>query len=302
MLARLLKWLLLLEALFWLAIGLGLSHAGGLPTEGALVVFFAGPIFLRALWLFGLFVGGLRHTWDKSRVLGFADLAALFFREWTTLIRVYSLLLPLERRMMAHDDLPALPRFARPVILVHGYRCNRAYWRWMREALEARGHAVATLNLEPLLGDIDDYSAQLAARIETVCSTTGAEQVCIIGHSMGALVALAYLRNHGAARVVKFIALGGPFGGSWLARFGSGRSARQMRPGNPWLEALKASDATRGVEVTTIASLHDCYVAPEDARLDQARVRQLAAVGHLEMGWSEPVLQEICEALDYFAS
>lgn len=298
MLARLLKWMLLFEGVFWLGLGLAAHAHGRLQPFGVGVIVLCGPLGVRAVWLLGLFAGGLKNTWDPRSPLSLPQLLKLFFREWTALLRVFGLLCPFERRLMGADRLAPLASFSMPVVLVHGYRCNRGIWYWMRSLLESRGHTVATLNLEPLLGDIDDYATQLAARIEAVCKATGAQRVALIGHSMGALTALAYLRRYGTARAAKLITLGGPFGGSWLARLGSGRSALQMVPGNVWLSGLMEGGAPEGLEVTTICSLHDCYVAPADAVLEQAVVVRLPAVGHLEMPWSEPVLQAVCEALD----
>jgi pimeloyl-ACP methyl ester carboxylesterase len=171
----------------------------------------------------------------------------------------------------------------------------------MRRALEDRGHVVATLNLEPLFGDIDDYAAQLSQRIEDVCSITGASRVALVGHSMGGLVCQAYLRQASGRRVTKLITLGTPFGGSRLARFGPGRNARQMRPDNPWLVALEHTPVALGVEITTIASLHDAFVSPQAARLEGAHSHTLAGLGHLEMAWSVKVLKEVCAALEHSA-
>lgn len=60
----------------------------------------------------------------------------------------------------------------------------------------------------------------------------------LVGHSMGGLVARAYLRRYGELRVARLITLGTPHRGSLLAHLGIGRNARQMEPGSVWLREL----------------------------------------------------------------
>ena len=299
MLARMLRWLIVLETGLYLSLAMWARSRGFVHNFGAVLCVLGMPLLMRALW-----VGGLCVWRAKSRFAGPAlsrlsagRWVAMGLREWITLIRCFGLLMPFEKRFMGADGLrPASG--TTPVILVHGYRCNRGFLLWMRQALEARGHVVATLNLEPLLGDIDGYAAQLSKRIDEVLDATGASRVALIGHSMGGLVCLAYLRQHGGSRVAKLITLGTPFGGSALARFGAGRSALQMRPGSPWLAALAASPVALGVEITTLYSLHDPFVTPQAAVLEGARSVGFAGLAHLELAWSVPVLERVCATLE----
>jgi triacylglycerol esterase/lipase EstA (alpha/beta hydrolase family) len=48
-----------------------------------------------------------------------------------------------------------------------------------------------------VFNDIDGYVEPLSRRIDEVCAAAGAEQVILVGHSMGGLVSRAYLRRHG---------------------------------------------------------------------------------------------------------
>jgi pimeloyl-ACP methyl ester carboxylesterase len=56
---------------------------------------------------------------------------------------------------------------------------------------------VATINLEPIYTSIDDFVDPLARRIDAVLAETGAERLILVGHSMGGLVARAYLQRYG---------------------------------------------------------------------------------------------------------
>jgi len=299
MLARVLRWWIAVETSLYLGCALWLNSRGLIDHFGAAVFVLGIPLLIRAAWVAGLFI------WRaKSRKAGppLAPLSAwgwlkMGAREWMAVIRLFGLIMPFEARLMKPDRLRPAPGHT-PVVLVHGYHCNRGAWLWLREAIESRGYLVATVNLEPLSGDIDTLALTLAKRIGEVLTQTGATRVSLIGHSMGGLVSQAYLRQHGGGRIAKLITLGTPFGGSRLAHLGSGRSARQMQPGNPWLMALNATPATLGVETINLYSLHDAYVAPQAALLDGARPIGFAGIAHLEMAWHPAIFEKLCSLLE----
>lgn len=184
---------------------------------------------------------------------------------------------------------------ALPVLLVHGYGCNSGYWRRVQRWLERAAISHATLDLEPLMADIDSYAGQLEHAVERLRAATGAAQIVIVGHSMGGLVARAYLRT-GAGSIAHLITLGSPHHGTVLANLGVGANARQMarHDGAPgaWLQALAASedDAARA-RMTSIYSHHDNIVAPQDSSvLDGARNIGLGGVGHVALAHNHIVL------------
>ena len=95
---------------------------------------------------------------------------------------------------------------------------------------------------------------------------------------MGGLVARAYLRRYGGAKVATVITLGTPHHGSVHAWLFPGTSLAQLRPGNAWLAELnRAEVAPAGVRVVSLWSWHDSMVAPQtSARLDGAENIALA--------------------------
>ena len=300
MLARYLQWLLTVEFISYGTFAVWGHGQGVLSGLHVGLFMLITPLVGRAVWVASPILYARAKIWPAASVppLPLSALIKMIFREWMAVIRLFSIVQPFERRWMRLDRLTPTQPGRAPVVLVHGYRCNRGLWWWMRGSLEARGHTVATLNLEPLLGDIDLYAEQLATRIEEVCLATGAPRVALIGHSMGGLVSLAYLRRFGGDRVSKFIAMGTPFRGSPLAQLGAGRCARQMRPGNPWLVALENSPPPLGVEITTLLSLHDAYVPAPNAVLEGARVCAITGVAHLEMPCSEKAFALVCATLE----
>lgn len=202
--------------------------------------------------------------------------------------------------LIPRPDRPVKPAPGQvPLLLIHGYSCNRGFWWWLKPRLVARGRSVATLTLEPLYGGIDGYAAPVARRVEELCRATGATQVILVGHSMGGLAARAYLRRYGEERVVRLVTLGTPHQGSVLARLGLGRNAREMEPGSDWLKALAEPESPLPVPCIAYYSPHDNFVMPQaGAMLAGAANRPLPGLGHLAMSVSSEVLDALLDATE----
>jgi triacylglycerol esterase/lipase EstA (alpha/beta hydrolase family) len=181
-------------------------------------------------------------------------------------------------RLLIRDPVPASVHL--PVILVHGVLVNDGVWFTMRRHLARQAvGAVYTINYGPPYGDIEHFAEQLGAKIESVCAATGAARVFLVCHSMGGLVARAYLRQRGPARIVRIITIGTPHHGSVFARGVIGRCLAQMRPGNSWLAELNRGEAKPPpVPISSIWSRHDSLVAPQ-ASSELACAENVAVVG-----------------------
>lgn len=195
-----------------------------------------------------------------------------------------------------------------PVLLLHGYSCNSGYWAHLTPLLDAAHISYATLDLEPMIAGIDEYVPLVERAVHALCQAAGAHKLIIVGHSMGGLVARAYLRAHGAEHVARVITLGTPHHGTRLASFGVGRNAAQMRragagagePESAWLRSLaKSEDRARRALITSIYTHHDNIVSPQTSSfLPGARNIELGGVGHVALGRNARVLacvlSEIC--------
>lgn len=190
-----------------------------------------------------------------------------------------------------------------PVLLLHGYGCNSGYWTHLRRLLDAAHISHASLDLEPVMGDIEDYVPLVQRAAEALCADAGAERLIVVAHSMGGLVARAWLRAHGSARVARVITLGTPHHGTSLANFGVGRNAAQMRraggasqaPESDWLRALAASEdaATRALLVS-IYTYHDNIVSPQTSSvLPGARNIGFGGIGHVALGRNPRILKQV---------
>ena len=181
-------------------------------------------------------------------------------------------------RLVILDPAPAPAQL--PVVLVHGVLVNDGVWFTMRRYLARQAVGpVYTINYGPPYGDIEHFAEQLGTKIESVCAATGAARVVLVCHSMGGLVARAYLRQRGPARIKQIITIGTPHHGSVFARAFIGRCLAQMRPGSVWLEELNHNETKPPpVPIMSIWSRHDSLVVPQGS-CELACAENVAVVG-----------------------
>lgn len=193
-----------------------------------------------------------------------------------------------------------------PVLLLHGYGCNSGYWASLAPLLDAARISHATLDLEPLTGDIDGYAERIEDAARQLREQTGASQLVVVAHSMGGLAARAWMRIHGAQQVARLVTLGTPHHGTCLAAFGIGINAGQMRrmgvagPECAWLNALAGGEeAGVRARITSIYSHHDNIIAPQtSSELPGARNLAFGGVGHVALGHNRRVLAAVLRELD----
>ena len=184
-------------------------------------------------------------------------------------------------RLLIRDPPPAPA--AAPVLLLHGVLCNSGVWVGLRGDLAARGIGpVYAMSYGPPLASIEDFADQVAAKVDAILRATGASRVAIVGHSMGGIVARAYLRRFGGARVASVMTLGAPHHGSVHAWLFPGVCLGQLRPGNTWLADLNRDEgAPAATRVVSVWSWHDSMVAPQtSSRLAGAENVELVGIGH----------------------
>jgi triacylglycerol esterase/lipase EstA (alpha/beta hydrolase family) len=246
--------------------------AAGLPALYAVILLFVTVLWFVLGWMF-------RARRPPEVTLSAAARATMFWREYRALFG--SLPRMVFYRWLVPNPPPAPARL--PVVLVHGVGCNAGVWTGLRRYLVARGIApVYALSYGPPLASIEHFAEQLGALIAEVRGATGAAQVVVVTHSMGGLVARAYLRRFGGASVRKLITIGTPHNGSMHAWTMAGEALAQMRPGNAWLAELnRAGEGAAGVPVVSIWSWHDSMVTPQDSsRLPWAENIVVTGVAH----------------------
>ncbi|OEZ83620.1 extracellular esterase EstB precursor [Janthinobacterium sp. HH106] len=298
MIARILKWLMLLQVLAVLGLAYLAMHAWGVASP-AMALLLAGAMLLavRALIV-------ARNFWQSRRLgspvpeqyqLGAGGAARLFFGELRATLRSSSWDM-LRPRLHAADNVAGQ---GLPVLLVHGYVCNRGYWTQLSRQLARAGIAHDGVDLEPIGADIEDFVPQVEQAIEALCARTGSDRVIIVAHSMGGLVARAWLRRYGAARVARILTIGTPHHGTALANLAAGTNARQMSriddAPSGWLAQLAASETTETrALITSMYSHHDNIVAPQaSAQLPGARNLAFGGIGHVALASDARVLRRL---------
>ncbi|MES2126494.1 MAG: alpha/beta fold hydrolase [Pseudomonadota bacterium] len=299
MTARLLQLLLLLQAL---AVGMlafaALRYFGVQSVWLALLLALAALLLVRLLITANNFVLSWRFasaTPPQFR-LGLAARLRLFGEEFMATL-LHSSWFMAKARPTSHI-YPGSE--VAPVLLLHGYGCNSGYWAHLLPLLRAARISHATLDLEPTLADIDDYVPAVARGVEALRQASGATEVTLVAHSMGGLVARAYLRDHGIGQIARVITLGTPHHGTSLANFGIGRNAIQMRrsldaveaPESAWLHALAATEnAALRARITSIYTHHDNIIAPQTSSLlPDAHNIAFGGIGHVAMGRNPRIL------------
>jgi len=219
-----------------------------------------------------------------------------FLREWLAYLIVFVVIQPFERQWMRDDSLTRVSPESVPLLLIHGYMCNRGAWWWLGSRLRANGFAVTTTNLEPPFASIDRLADELHIRIETLCATLGSHQLALVAHSMGGLVARAYLRKYGSARVAKLLTLATPHQGTRVASYGFGTCAREMEPDSAWIKSLRSSKP--GVPMLCLWSSADNFIAPQvNGRIESVPDKMVPALGHLTELFSSRVLNILLSEL-----
>lgn len=126
------------------------------------------------------------------------------------------------------------PRAARPaVVLLHGISSGSASWLAVATALADRHQAIAwdapgygdSTPLDAAAPAAEDYAARLAALVDALAL----DEIILVGHSLGALIAAAYARGAGAGRVSRLVLISPAGGYGQPDRVAESRRVRAQR-------------------------------------------------------------------------
>jgi pimeloyl-ACP methyl ester carboxylesterase len=189
------------------------------------------------------------------------------------------------------------------VLLIHGYLATRGSLALMERRLTDQGHLVLSYRLGLLhTGDISKSAAFIARKIESIAAQTGLDRIDVVGHSMGGLVALYYLKRLGGRRRVRrLVMLGTPVMGTWSALLGVaamplGRASFQLLPDSQFLRDLADGELPEGVDIVCISGDRDRLAPPERTAL--AGVRHICLpTNHAGLLVDEQVASVVAEIL-----
>ncbi|MET4610097.1 triacylglycerol lipase [Rhodococcus sp. PvR044] len=190
----------------------------------------------------------------------------------------------------------------RPVVLLHGTMSNQNSWDGLSPELAADGYCVFTLNYgkDPTsmmgamgmyaTGDIPTSARQVGAFVGRVLQSTGADQVDVVAHSQGGVVARQFLKFEGGAnaedpsrnKVRNLITLGATNHGTTMSGMSelakrippmvgvaegvAGKASVQQLVDSPVITALNSGgDTMPGIDYTVVASRNDSISTPPEA-------------------------------------
>jgi triacylglycerol lipase len=205
------------------------------------------------------------------------------------------------RRGATFEDLsPEAP----PVLIIHGFLGTRGSMYMLERRLVEDGFVVVSFNLGTLnVRDIRRSAFLIHRKIERILAQTPSQRIDIIGHSMGGLIGMYYVKKLGGhARVRKLIMMGTPIRGTWAALMGVmtlglwSTSSWQLLPRSRFLDELAQGPMPPGVEVHTIAAARDWVVPLPTTRLAGANATTVP-LGHSSLVVSEEVYRRVVHTL-----
>ena len=191
-----------------------------------------------------------------------------------------------------------------PVLLIHGYLGTRGSMYILERRLNDDGLCVFSFNLGSLnVRDIRTSAFLIHRKIESILAQTSVKKIDIVGHSMGGLIGLYYVKKLGGhERVRKLVMMGTPLRGTWSALLGVATmglvssSAWQLLPGSRFLKELAAGSLPENVQYFTIAAERDWVCPVACTPLDGAESLTVP-LGHSSLVMSEEVYRHVLYAL-----
>jgi pimeloyl-ACP methyl ester carboxylesterase len=304
----LLRWVIVaqLAAAYWVTHTLLGYNPNKSMLESALIsigIFALALIFIRSIVVAAQFL--ISAIWGspkpESMHLTPSSALQLFWGELTASLSAFMWRMPFQPNVGMTQPIESSTHLM-PVLLIHGYGCNRAMWVDFSRSLAAAGHACDAMNLEPVFGSIDQYPRLIEEASQALMLRTGATQIAIVAHSMGGLAARAFMnastpsQNH---RIAKVITLGTPHQGTVHATLGQGQNTHQMRINSPWRNALANRERPEDLaKFCCIFTHHDNIVAPQaNQTVPGAKRIELSAIGHVAMPYSQNVMRIVVREL-----
>jgi triacylglycerol esterase/lipase EstA (alpha/beta hydrolase family) len=291
-----------IQRLLWLGIGLELAFYAALwawPPIGPSQLDMAGMVLLIVLCLRGgialptFLLATLLRRRDR-RVSPLQTSVLALVRECRARFISFAWSQPFQQAVLGPDPAGNAPGV--PIVLVHGFACNRGVFVALRRKLASAGIGpVFAVTLEPIFGSIDAMAAGLALQLDAIRQRTGQAKVNVVAHSMGGLVARACMAAGPDEQIERLVTLGSPHHGTELAALGMVACAQQMHRDSDWLASLEARESARArVPALSIYTLNDDLVyPPETSALQWAENVPVVGQGHVALLFSGDIAERV---------
>lgn len=175
-----------------------------------------------------------------------------------------------QRELRGHGDGSKI------VIVERWFSMNirHLYWKYF---LERQGYNAHLVNFPIRNGSFEESATELSRYLEH----HNLSNITLVGISSGALTSLIYLQEHdGWSRVDKFISVGAPFKGTWIALLVAFlHSGRELLPLSPLMKRISLYKILHPENIYCIRARFDEMV-PVGSMLPGAHKILLEVIGH----------------------
>ncbi|TDW15401.1 alpha/beta fold hydrolase [Kribbella kalugense] len=203
---------------------------------------------------------------------------------------------PAQRGLLVNDVRAA----GTPILLAHGIIDNHTVFTLMRRHLVRRGFSsIHTFSYSPLTLDVRSTAERMGREIEAICEASGSDQIHVIGHSLGGLIARYYVQRLGGdQRVHTCVTLGTPHQGTVAAKLLPWPLVKQVRPESDLMAELAEPAPDCKTRFVAFYSDVDQLIVPQR----RARIRhpdllasnvRVHGVGHLSLPFHGEVVHRI---------
>jgi pimeloyl-ACP methyl ester carboxylesterase len=207
-------------------------------------------------------------------------------------------------RIRRQASFEALDPERPPVLLIHGFLGTRGSMYMLERRLVEDGFVVVSFNIGTLnVRDIRRSAFLIHRKIERILAQTPFAKIDIIGHSMGGLIGLYFVKKLGGhTRVRRLVMMGTPVRGTWVALAGVATlglwstSSWQLLPRSRFLDELAQGPLPPEVEIYTLAAARDWVVPLGTTRLPGATAVTVP-LGHSSLVVSEGVYARLVHIL-----
>lgn len=207
---------------------------------------------------------------------------------------------PAQRGLLVSDVRAA----GTPILLAHGIIDNHTIFALMRRHLVRRGFgSIHTFSYSPLTLDVRRTAERMGQEIEAICEASGSDQIHVVGHSLGGLIARYYIQRLGGdARVHTCVTLGTPHQGTMAAKLLPWPLVKQVRPDSDLVAELAEPAPDCRTRFVAFYSDVDQLIVPQR----RARIRhpdllasnvRVHGVGHLSLPFHGAVVHRITGVL-----